>query len=122
MQRRAADPAGREAKQAYRVFARELKKLLADAEEPQAVVLGALRQYLGSKLRLASGTVTFVDVESPLSERGVSADTLAELQRLFEQCEAGRYAAGAARGKTDDPSALAERAVEVARKLEPNLQ
>ena len=121
MQRRAADPAGRAAKLAYRVFARELKKLPADAEQVQAAVLGALRRYLGSKLRMASGTVTFVDVASPLNACGVPADTLAALQQLFEQCEAGRYAAGAAQGKIDDPSALAQRAVDAIRELEPNL-
>jgi len=63
--------------------------------------------------------LTFADARDALLRRGVGEDTIAELGRLFERCEAGRYAGGAAAGGADS---LADRALAVMRRMEKRLR
>jgi hypothetical protein len=111
-QRRGGDPAGRRARRAYRDLQRRLATLEGDtgggAGDFHSQLLEALRQYLGARLALPPGALTFADVAGELRKRGFSEEALAELRALFEQCEAGRYAGGL--HATDDPSKMIERA------------
>jgi hypothetical protein len=112
IRRRHADPAARRARRAYRAFRRGLQARTAEGVDPCAAVLAALRDYLGSKLRMAAGALTYADVERPLRERGVGAETLKVLRQLFERCIAGRYAGSAgSEAATGDLAREAERTV-----------
>jgi hypothetical protein len=104
--RRSADPAAGRARRAYSECVRSLKRrhrqaAAAGDSAEYAAVLEALRSYLGDKLRLSPGALTFADVTGPLEQRGVPAEVRAALKRLFDTCEAGRYAGGAAAGSVE---------------------
>lgn len=117
---READPVARKAKQAYRVLSRTLRKQKpGDSDEYYAAVLNALREYLGAKLGLAAAALTFADVEPALAARGADSELIAEVRRIFERCEAGRYA-GAAFGD-GEPSRMADSVLAVAGKLEDTI-
>ena len=92
---------------------RAVAALAQVAEEPEQV-LRLTREYLGAKLDIAPGAVTYGDVAEPLAGKGVSAGALEELKSLFEACEAGRYAGGGA----TDGEGVAERARRVVCRLE----
>ncbi len=66
-------------------------------EEPDEV-LKLTREYLGARLRVAPGALTFDDVADLLRRRGVADVTLKGLKALFDACEAGRYAGGSVGG------------------------
>ena len=117
----AAPRAALSPRRAFRQLSKDLRSLKAgDTDEYYSAVLEALRRYLGGKLALPAGAVTFADVRPALEQRGVDEETIRSLGQLFERCEAGRYA-GAAFGD-QEPSALAQTAREIARKLERSLQ
>jgi hypothetical protein len=122
--RRGADPTGRRARRAHREFTRRLQALDAGpAGNPDALhsnLLDALRAYLGARLELPPGALTFADVAAALQQRGIAAETVEDLRRLFEQCEAGRYAGGMQ--AADEPSQLTERARHAASRLEQELR
>ena len=121
---RAADPAARRARRSFRELTNSLKTVESSngrsAEQLDSLLLGALRQYVGGRLGLPSGAITFKDVKPVLEERGADAETVAALGTLFERCEAGRYAGGALAGA--DAPATARRIVEVAKELEGSLR
>jgi hypothetical protein len=50
-----------------------------------------LRAYLGDRLHLNPGALTFRDAEGLLAEAGADSQTLEELKNLFELCEAYRF-------------------------------
>jgi hypothetical protein len=75
-----------------------------------------LCRYLGNRLRLNPGAITYADLENPLKAAGVEADTLRELKNIFAACEAYRY--GGYTGGPEDLPALLARAREVAGRLE----
>jgi hypothetical protein len=83
-------------------------------------LLDALRGYLGARLDLPPGALTFADVIGVLQQRGAAEETIAGLRALFEQCEAGRYAGGMQSG--DEPSHMAERARQASGHLERDLR
>lgn len=121
-QRRGADSTGRRARRAYRDFTRRLTNL--DTTEGgsggfHSQLLEALRAYLGARLKLPPGALTFADVAGELRKRGAANEPVAELRALFEQCEAGRYAGGL--HATDDPAKMIERARAAAEQLEREL-
>jgi BatD DUF11 like domain len=122
--RRGADPTGRRARRAHRDFARRLQALDSgphrDADAFHSQLLDALRGYLGARLDLPPGALTFTDVAPVLQQRGISAATVEELGRLFEQCEAGRYAGGIQ--AADAPASMVERARQAAARLEQELR
>jgi len=116
IRRRQADPRAVQARKAAAVFRRALQRTRQPGTDPYAVVLQALRSYLGSKLRLAPGALTFADVDAPLTKRGVTPEQRLELGALFEACTAGRYAGGA--GQDADPATLPRRALALVQQLE----
>jgi len=89
--RRDSDPDARRAKKAHGEFQRGVAQA-GTVEE----VLAALRAYLGDRLTLTSGALTYRDVEPPLQSSGVGESQLAELEQLFNAGEASRYAGGIA--------------------------
>ena len=78
--------------------AQQAVRELGQAAEEPAQVLKLTREYLGARLGVASGALTFDDVAEPLRGRGVTDATLEGLNGLFHACEAGRYAGGAVDG------------------------
>ena len=65
-------------------------------------MLDALRGYLGARLGLPPGALTFAEVAEVLRRKGVSEQLITEMHLLFEQFEAGRYAGGF--HSADDPA------------------
>ena len=121
LRRRNADPLAQRSRKAYATLMRDLRAgrgEIASASHDQvcAAVLDALRRYLGGKLRIPSGALTYADVEARLRALGVSAEALAALKGLFEQCVAGRYAGAAS--SAGDLDAMTRRAGEVAGSIE----
>ncbi|MEW6355424.1 MAG: BatD family protein [Planctomycetota bacterium] len=117
--RRAADPGAVRARRAYR----ELAKALMEAqrgrrEDSHAAALEAMRQYLGCKLRLPPGALTFADAEAALASRHVDDETIQSMDKFFRECEAGRYGGMSAA----DPAAVIAHAMELGRKLERKLK
>jgi len=127
--RRDSDPAQRLARQAFRALSKDLKAinvkgmdkgLSGEAAEQDAALLQALRQYLGDRLGLAPGALTFADVELRLAARGVDSELIRTLNNLFDRCEAGRYAGGTLGGQTGTESVYQDR--EATEKLEQFLK
>ncbi len=117
---RDSDPAARAARQAYRRAVRSIAGLeTADTDEFYASLLNEVRRYLGAKLELAAGALTFADVRPPLIQRGVEEKTLSSLKYIIDRCEAGRYA-GASLG-SESPAELKQAAASVLEKLEQRL-
>ncbi|MBF0352081.1 MAG: BatD family protein [SAR324 cluster bacterium] len=81
----------RQLRQAGNVFFKTLKSLSPESAEFSRDLLNALRQYLGSKLKLKAQALTISDVTQPLQDRGISEDLLNQTRQMFEQCEALRY-------------------------------
>jgi hypothetical protein len=98
VRRRNADPAAARARRAHSTLVHRLAAVRRKLADPQAqhhtAILDATKQYLGAKLRMAPGALTFADVAPALTRNGVSDADLAALNELFSQCEAGRYAGG----------------------------
>jgi hypothetical protein len=122
LRRRRADPAAFAARRAYRDIVAALKALRAagrDTPDLSGAVLYAIRDYLGRKLRVPGAALTWRDVEGPLRERGVGPEPLDALQKLFAECEAGRYTGGAA--AAPETTTLPDRALRVAKDIERSL-
>ena len=122
--RRDSDPALRLARQAFRALSKDLKaagKIPAEnAAGQDAALLQALRHYLGDRLGLSPGALTFADVEQRLAAREVDPELIKTLNNLFGRCEAGRYAGGALGGQTGTETANQVR--EAAEKLEASIK
>lgn len=58
-------------------------------------LLEELRTYLGAKLKTKAESLTFKDIEKPLQSHGISKDTIIDLKKVFETCEASHYAGDA---------------------------
>ncbi len=118
---RRADPAGRAARQAHAGYARSVGRLEpADTDAFYAAMLNETRQYLGAKLSLAPGALTFSDVRPQLAERGASEEILTSLKHIVDRCEAGRYAGAAFGGES--PEDLKKAALETIAQLEEALR
>jgi len=121
---RRADPEAQAAKKAYGRLAATLKaakRRRGQSSRLYGTVLDALRAYLGVKLRISPGALTYRDVEGLLRAREVSPEALDELQALFEACEAGHYA-GAAGPVSESSLPMAERALKLAGNIERSLK
>ncbi len=116
-----ANPTERRARQAFRILRKQISRFApADTDEFYASALDGLRTYLGAKLNRTAGSLTFADASPALESRGASKETIRELKRLFDRCEAGRYA-GSAFG-AEDPAEIREAILETGRKLEGELR
>jgi hypothetical protein len=72
-----------------------LKTMLENKDLSLSALLELLKTYIGAKLQSKAGSLTFSDIEGPLHQHDVSADTIKELRSVFETCEASHYAGGA---------------------------
>jgi hypothetical protein len=99
------DPAGVKARKALAEFNKMIKNIAdlpaRDRDAAFAKLSEAIRIYLGTKLRMAAGAITYHDVEERLAANGVAAETLARLKSILAECEAHRYAGMAAEGGAD---------------------
>ena len=104
VRRRRADPFASRTRRAWPNLVKALGKAegASSGRKASEAILDAFRNYLGDKLQIPSGALTFQDVRAPLKEKGVSPDTLDRLETLFMKCEAGRYS-----GNHDDGDASA---------------
>lgn len=80
-----------------------------------AMVLDAMRNYLGDKLHMPGNALTFNDVKDRLSGGGLDQRTMGDLDALFRQCEEGRYAGTTEHG---DAAPLVEKALMLAKEIE----
>ncbi len=121
LRRRNSDPLKIRAKKAYGNLVKSLKhaRRTASAREKCDIVLNAFRNYLGDKLRMSGGTLTYNDVKDRLAAKGVGHGILVELKELFEKCEAGRYAGAAS---ITDAGQLTEQGLQLAKDLEKKLK
>ncbi len=104
--RRDADAGSRRARQAFRKLSRRLRQIRPENTDAfYAAVLGAMRDYLGSRFDLPPGALTFSDLKPVLEAHGAGEDLIREWKRLFDRCEAGRYA-GAAFGDANPEDLL----------------
>lgn len=109
-----ADPARVRARRAHAVFRRDMN---AGGGAPAcAEIMDAVRRYLGARLGIEGGALTYADVEPLLSRHGIPAATLVELKRLFEQCAAASYSGGGGAGA--DPAGTGESARKVIASIE----
>ncbi len=121
IRKRNSDPLKTRARKAYGI----LKSALNEARRASSagkscdMILDAFRNYLGDKLRVPRGALTFNDVKDKLLSKGVSQDTLDKLKTLFETCDAGRYAGS---GPVSDTVSIAEQSVAIAEVLEKKLK
>lgn len=115
-----SEPESRRVRRARRALRTELARVQNHPEEAPARLLDALRAYLGARLHMQAGALTFRDVEPVLAARGIPRETIDELARLFSECEAFRYA-GATAG-TGSASALINRVREACMKLDKELR
>ena len=72
----------------------QARKLIAarKGEEFYDVVFKTIQQYLGNKLHLSSGAVTFETVHSYLSENNVEQKVIDDIKLTYEECDMIRYA------------------------------
>jgi hypothetical protein len=121
IQRRNADPQKAIARKAYGNLKKSLNNAgsASSSEKSYDLILDAFRNYLGDKLRMPRGALTFYDVNERLAGNGVDQSTLKELKELFETCEAGRYAGTAGIMNT---ASITEKATKAAKSLEAKLK
>ena len=121
VRKRNADPMKAQARKAFGRLTRSLKEAQDSPTSAPAcdMVQDAFRHYLGDKLRMPRGALTFNDVKEELKEKGLDQDILNRLKALFERCEAGRYAGI---GGSSDASSIAEQGILLAKDLEKKLK
>jgi len=93
------------AARAYKVYRKNATHIIQGHQMKSSVYSEldhVLRAYLGDRLHLAPGALTFREVQTRLAETGADTDTLEQLGHLFGLCEAYRFTAdydGAANAK-----------------------
>ena len=78
----------------FRQRVRRLRDADRDGSEIWALLLDAVRRYLGDKLAINGASATFSDVEGRLKERGIDSETIRRIEEIFSLCEAARYSGG----------------------------
>jgi hypothetical protein len=121
IRRRNSDPLKARARKAYASLSKALEKArrAASPKESCNMILDAFRSYLGDRLIMNRGAVTFNDVKERLSSEGVARDELDRLRAIFERCEAGRYAGAAG---VSDTALMVEEGIQLAKELEKKLK
>ena len=91
--RRLDDPARLRARRAFRAFRNTIEKTAArqDPERRVSLLYDAVQEYLGNKLQLPAGAITFDDIAARLADAGVDSDTRDSLRRLMQSFEARRF-------------------------------
>ncbi|MCK5804144.1 MAG: BatD family protein [Lentisphaeria bacterium] len=116
---RNGDPRASRARKAHALARKSLRAIHPDQDSAHADILNALRQFLGARLDLASGALTFADARTHLEGRGVPHEALQVLETLFSSCEAGRYGGGVGMGTA---AQLRTTALELVDSLEKQLR
>ncbi len=121
MRKRNSDPLKTRARKAYGNFKNALNEVqnASSAGKSCDMILDAFSNYLGDKLRMPMGALTFNDVKDKLRSKGVSQDTLDQLKTLFETCDAGRYAGS---GPISDAVSMTKQSSAIAEVLEKKLK
>jgi hypothetical protein len=121
VRRKNKDPMKARARKAFGTLTKSLKEACGSSSVDNTcnMVQDAFRQYLGDKLCMPKGALTFNDVSDTLAARGVDQETLDRLRALFEICEAGSYAGNAG---ISDAASLAEQGVQLSKDLEAKLK
>jgi hypothetical protein len=120
IRKRNADPMKARARKAFGRLERSLKQAQSSpASTACDMVQNAFCHYLGDKLRMPKGALTFNDVKEVLRAKGLDQGTLDRLKALFERCEADRYAGI---GGSSDAFSIAEQGILLAKDLEKKLK
>jgi hypothetical protein len=121
VRKRSADPMKVQARKAFGRLERSLNQAQDSPTSAPAcdMIQDAFRHYLGDKLRMPRGALTFNDVKETLEEKGLDQDTLNRLKTLFDRCEAGRYAGI---GGSPDTTSIVEQGILLAKDLEKKLK
>ena len=121
IRKRNADPMKVKARKAFGRLTRSLKEAQDSPASASAcdLVQDAFRHYLGDKLRVPRGALTFNDVKVALKAKGLDQGTLDRLKTLFERCEAGSYAGIEG---SSDVSLLVQQGILLAKELEKKLK
>ncbi len=116
-----ADPAKARAKRAYSRLTRALHEAgHAESSDRSCIIIqDAFRHYLGDKLTISKGALTYNDVRPRLAAKSVDEALLVRLRDLFHTCEIGRYAGGKG---LPDSRALNIEAIKLAKDLEKELK
>lgn len=119
------DPAGMKARKAlaeFKAMVRHIGGIPArDRDAAYTKLAEAIRIYLGTKLRMTAGAITYHDVKDRLAAKGVPAASLAGLQKILDECEAHRYA-GMAAGDEAGFARLVDASQDVVSQLERSLR
>jgi hypothetical protein len=121
VRRRNRDPMKARARKAFGTLTKSLKEARGSSSVDNTcnMVQDAFRHYLGDKLCMPKGALTFNDVSDALAARGVDQGTLERLKTLFETCEAGSYAGNAG---ISDAASLADQGLRLSKELERKLK
>ncbi len=117
-QRQTADPERWRSRKAFTLFEQRvqaLRKKDVEGGDSCALLLDALRSFLGDKLGCNGAALTFSDAKAKLEAKEVDVQIVERLRSLFEACEQGSYG-GMATEKPQDE--LAKEAVEAIRSLD----
>jgi hypothetical protein len=115
--RKTCDPLSNRSKKAGSRLSKSLNSA-KHAETPQqakALILEAVKTYLGDILKIPAGALTFHDVRDPLLHKGADAEALNDLSALFSECEAARYGSSVT---GESPDQIVTRTLALAKKLE----
>lgn len=95
IRKRNADPQAVEARQAFGKLEKSVKKIASTVEtNPELLYpesLEALKRYLGERLRLPAGALTFKDAKKHLVDKKIEEDVLFSVKEIFDTCEAYRF-------------------------------
>jgi hypothetical protein len=93
--RRQSDSARVRARSAWPRFSKNLPKLRSILKETGNDFSGeaarALREFIGDMLGVTGSALTSAEIRELLAAEGIGAELVLKIQRLLEQCDAGRY-------------------------------
>jgi hypothetical protein len=111
------------AARAYRIFRRNVAHIVQSHSMKSEIYCGldqVLRAYLGDRLHLTPGALSFRDAAAKLAESDIDHQTLTELRSLFELCEAYRFTRGY--DETADARPIVRNAVRTVKAVERSLK
>ena len=118
MRWRRADPKALRARTAYKRLLKELHSAKKETDKASEKIIEGFQHYVGDKLGVSAGSLTFNDMKKPLMDKNVDAEILHDLEQLLTQCEAGSYAGNS---HTTEMHALVPQALTLAKKIEKTL-
>ncbi|MBA4368614.1 MAG: hypothetical protein C0403_13365, partial [Desulfobacterium sp.] len=115
--RNQSDPQGQRARKAFSALEKQLKPVqkFSRTDLQADGILELFRKYLGDKLHMQGGAITFNDAKEKLLQKGIDTETMEQVKDFFEKCEAESYAGASGRVSSKE---LASFAISVAKRLE----